>query len=304
MATKKALWAVLAYPTSSDISKVIETLEGAGARVMWVLHDKDRHDHDDKEGRFKTGDPVDAHHHICCGWAKNAPDWKRFTEMLAACGAVCPGRRGKYDPYSARVESPEHIEDYFAHMDEASKQNPYKYVYGYEALNYSEGFNIEDYLTYEGKRARAKQIRQDTAAETAADFAGLMAYIKENHICLYSNLLDRLHEEKSPLFAAAVSNVYPLTQYMRSRYHEDIAELENHVESLKVELDARNARIAKCEEAMRDARRDIRAYQNDCSILWNVVCMNGLQEALFETQFLAPTNEKNNKRIKELNGYE
>ena len=39
--TAKAIYSVLAYPTSADIDHVISTFVGSGGQCMWILHNKD-----------------------------------------------------------------------------------------------------------------------------------------------------------------------------------------------------------------------------------------------------------------------
>lgn len=202
---KKALWSIVSYPDSSDIKSVIDTLVGAGAQCMYVLHDKDT----------KNGQPIKPHYHIACGWETGAPTWTRFTQILASVGAVCPGKRGRFDPEQAKVNDPDSLEDYWAHEDEASLKAG-KYDYGKDAIIYTDGWNLAEYVTYTAKRKTAKSIRNDELKERAADFAFFCDLCREKDIMEYSTLCDLVRSAYPDKFGAFVQNSYAIKTYIDS----------------------------------------------------------------------------------------
>ena len=69
----KGIWSTVMYPESTDIDTALDILRGAGARCMWILHDKDKND---------KGEDKKPHYHVICGWVKGFPDYGKFVEIL------------------------------------------------------------------------------------------------------------------------------------------------------------------------------------------------------------------------------
>ena len=205
MATKKVLWCVMAYPDSSDLQTVLDTLTGAGAEYCYCIHDSDKN---------KNGEPLKPHTHIMCGWATGAPSWARFVEMLKSCGAVCPGKRGKYDPDSAEVHDPERAEEYLEHRDPGAVKAG-KYDYTGKAV-YSEGWHLPDYLTYTQKRDTRRAIRQEEKTEKVQACTRLFDVIVRENITEYCTLVDYLRASDPDLLGELVSNCYPVKAYLDS----------------------------------------------------------------------------------------
>ena len=87
----KGAYFFISYPESSDINRICEVLQGAGAEYAYILHDKDIWDDDgeDKQGnKHKAGDTKKPHYHILAGWDKGFPSWKTFKFLADSCGAV------------------------------------------------------------------------------------------------------------------------------------------------------------------------------------------------------------------------
>lgn len=206
MATKKALWCVIAYPDSSDLNTVLNTLTGAGAEYCYCTHDSDK---------SKDGEPLKPHTHIMCGWATGAPSWARFVDILKCCGAVCPGKRGKYDPDEAEVHDPDRAEEYLEHRDPGAVKAG-KHDYTGQAV-YSEGWCLSDYVTYNQKRKQAKQNRDDEKAERAEDCKLLFDLISNYGITEYCVLVDLLRSTNPDLLAALINNAYPVKSYIDSK---------------------------------------------------------------------------------------
>lgn len=223
MATKKALWCVEAYPGSSDLKKVLETLSGAGAQYCYCTHDGDKK---------KDGTPAKIHTHIMCGWATGAPTWADFVKLLKSCGAVCPGDRGQYDPDSAVVHDPDRAVEYLEHRDPGSVKVG-KCDYTGKAV-YSDGWHVEDYVTYNQKRKQAKQNRDDEKAERAEDCKVLFDLISDHGITEYCTLVDLLRSTNLELLAALINNAYPVKSYIDSkRGYERATTLDREKELLK-----------------------------------------------------------------------
>ena len=245
MATKKSLWGVLAYPSSSDLQKVLETLQGAGAQCAWCTHDADYK---------KDGTSADPHTHILCGWASNAPTWAKFVEILKSCGAVCPSDRGRYDPEAAKVHDPEKAVQYLEHTDQKSVAAG-KHCYKGKA-EFTDGWNVDDYITYAQKRATAKTIRADEMQERADDVSAIYQVIREHEFMEYFELADFVQSQMPDKFAALISNCYPIKSYLDS-YRNSIA-LSLKTQLCKVETDLRN-----CNSALADARRKRDYYKSE-----------------------------------------
>lgn len=223
MATKKALFEVIAYPDSSDLQKVLNVLTGAGAQYHYCTHDS---------CVDKDGNPIKTHTHILCGWSCGAPDWAQFVEILKSCGAVCPGERGRYDPESAKVYDSERADQYLEHRDPKSVEAG-KHDYTGKSV-YSEGWRLSDYVTYNEKRKQAKQCRDDDKAERAEDCKVLFDLISDHGITEYCTLVDLLRSTNPDLLAALISNAYPVKSYIDSkRGYERAVMMERERELLK-----------------------------------------------------------------------
>lgn len=247
MPTKKALWCVMAYPDSSDLKTVLDTLTGAGAEYCYCTHDSDKN---------KDGEPLKSHTHIMCGWATGAPSWARFVEILKACGAVCPGKRGKYDPDSAEVHDPDRAEEYLEHRDPGAVKAG-KYDYTGKAV-FSEGWCLSDYVTYNQKRKQAKQCRDDDKAERTEECKALFDLISEHAITEYCTLVDLLRSTNPDLLAALINNAYPVKSYIDSkRGYERAVTMERERELLKENRELK-AEIKRLKQEIVDANDTLR----------------------------------------------
>lgn len=257
MSTKKALWSVLSYPDSSDLNNVLQTLSGAGAQYCYCLHDGDFR---------KDGKPDKPHIHILCGWASGAPTWAKFVDLLKSCGAVCPGKRGQYDPASAEVHDPDRAEEYIEHRDPGSVKAG-KHDYTGKAV-YSNGWCLSDYVTYSQKRKQAKQVRADDKAERAADCIQLFDLISTHGITEYCVLVDMLRSTNSDLLASLLNNAYPVKSYLDSLRGYNCSvdssitkELKKKCRALEVENARLKAEIADLNDTIRDTKfRTIEQY--------------------------------------------
>lgn len=247
MATKKALWCVIAYPDSSDLKTVLDTLTGAGAEYCYCTHDSDK---------GKDGELLKPHTHIMCGWSTGAPSWARFVEILKSCGAVCPGKRGKYDPDEAEVHDPDRAEEYLEHRDPGAVKDG-KYDYTGKAV-YSEGWCLSDYVTYNQKRKQAKQTRDDEKAERAEDCKVLFDLICDHGITEYCTLVDLLRVTSPDLLAALINNAYPVKSYIDSkRGYERAVSAEREKELLKENRDLKEE-VKRLKQEIVDANDTLR----------------------------------------------
>lgn len=247
MATKKALWCVVSYPDSSDLEKVLKTLSGAGAQYCYCTHDGDK-----KE----DGTPAKVHTHIMCGWATGAPTWAKFVEILQSCGAVCPGDRGYYDPESAVVHDPDRAVEYLEHRDPKSVKAG-KCDYTGKAV-YSDGWCVEDYVTYNQKRKQAKQCRDDDKAERTEECKALFDLISEHGITEYCTLVDLLRSTNPDLLAALINNAYPVKSYIDSkRGYERAVTAEREKELLKENRDLKEE-VKRLKQEVVDANVTLR----------------------------------------------
>lgn len=245
----KALWSVIAYPSSADITHVISTFVGAGAQCMYILHDKDVK---------KDGKPKDPHFHIAVGWAKNAPDWSKFCDIMDESGhgignhgAICPSKiRHPYDPECARVKgSAEELAEYFLHRDEKSRAAG-KHLYSNDELKFTDKWDASGYQTYMQKRSTARKIRQDERAEKTADCAELFDIIRKYEFTEYCQLVDMLQSQYPEKLGGLLCNAYAVKSYLDSyrgyrssealtinkEYVKEINKLRAENERLKREL--------------------------------------------------------------------
>lgn len=112
----KGAYSVLAYPESSDIQKILDSILASGAEYSYILHDKDTWDEDgeDKQGnKHKAGELKKPHYHILIGWETGFPQnfkkWK--TEFCEPLGIVAPSKK------QCLVRNPQKAYDYLIHKD-------------------------------------------------------------------------------------------------------------------------------------------------------------------------------------------
>lgn len=234
----KALYSILIYPESGDIVKAKEMVLASGGQYMTALHDKDTK----QDGTLKK-----SHYHFACGWETGGLNWSKFVDFMKEFGGVCPGKRGARDPESAAVHDPDSLQMYFEHSDPKSQADPLKQMYEVEM---SEGWNVSDYGTYEKRRGTAKKIRADERAERTAAVSEVFDYIRKNEVFEYSVLVDKLRAEGSELLSSVITDAYPITAYLRSRWQSEQVrqtsmekELRSTVEDLRRDLEyERNSR--------------------------------------------------------------
>lgn len=234
----KALYSVIVYPESGDIEKAKQMILGSGGQYLLVLHSMDTK---------KDGSPAKPHYHLAIGWESGGLSWAKFVEFIKEFGGICPSDRRLYDPKSAKVHDPDQLVNYFEHKDKKSLANPRKMPYISES---SEGWNVHDYITYEKRRGTAKSIRADERAERTAAVSEVFDYIRKNEVYEYSVLVDKLRVEGSELLSSVITDAYPITAYLRSRWQSEQVrqssmekELRSTVEELRRDLEyERNSR--------------------------------------------------------------
>lgn len=245
MSNKKMLWSVIAYQENSDINRVINTFVGSGGQCMYILHDNDT-----KE----DGTPKKPHYHIAVGYAKGAPDWAKFCAIMTATadeqkhGAICPsGKRSPYDPDQATVRYPEKLSAYFLHRTDHDK-----YQYPDNALHYTEGFCIGDYITYAKNRQSAKQVRRDELDERAENFGFFCDLAQDKQIFEYSVLCDLVRSAHPDKLGAFLQNSYAIKSYIDSMRGyaatvtvDKVRELTKEVKTLSLERDDLAKRLAE-----------------------------------------------------------
>lgn len=270
--TSKALYSVVAYPESADILHVVGTFLGAGAQCMWILHNKDIK---------KDGTPKKPHWHIAVGWAKRAPDWEKFTEILDETGhglgdhgALCPSKlRHPYDPECARVKgSVNQLIDYFLHRDPKSIAAG-KYVYSeVDDLKVSEKWDGESYQTYTEKRANAKNIREDDRAEKVTDCTELFNIIRTYDFTEYCQLVDFLQSQRPELLGGLLVNCYAVKSYLDSYRCYSIHEQDDQVKRLTAQIKRQNLYIKQLEDTVEGLQHDYAEMQREyCSEVQRLV---------------------------------
>lgn len=269
--TSKALFSVLAYPTSADIEFVINTFVGAGGSCMWILHDKDTK---------KDGSKKDEHFHIAVGWSKRAPDWDKFCAIMDETGhgignhgALCPSkRRQPYDPEQARVKgSVDELREYFLHKDAKSRAAG-KHEYSEDELHYTDKWDGESYQTYTQKRQNAKSIRDDARQEKVADCSELFDIIRQHEFTEYCQLVDFLQSQKPDLLGGLLCNAYAVKSYLDSyrlyTYHEQ----DEQCKRLTAQLKRQNAYIKQLEGTIEGLQQDYASMQQEyCSEVQQLV---------------------------------
>lgn len=260
--TSKALYSVLAYPTSADIDHVINTFVGAGGSCMWILHDKDLK---------KDGTNKDDHFHIAVGWSKRAPDWDKFCAIMDETGhgagnhgALCPSnRRHPYDPEQARVKgSVEELKEYFLHRDAKSKLAG-KHEYSEQELHYTEKWDGDSYQTYTQKRANAKQAREDARQEKVADCSELFDIIRKHGFSEYCQLVDFLQCQKPDLLGGLLCNAYAVKSYLDSLRAYNAHDTDEQVKRLTAQIKRQNLYIKQLENTIEELQEDYKTIQEE-----------------------------------------
>lgn len=261
----KALFSVLAYPTSADIQHVIDTFVGAGGQCMWIMHDKDLK---------KDGTKKDDHYHIAVGWANRAPDWDKFCSIMDETGhgvgnhgALCPSKkRAPYDPEQARVKgSAAQLRDYFLHRDEKSRKEG-KHEYPESDLHYTDKWDGDAYQTYIQKRYNAKSIRDDAKQEKVVECSALFEIIRKHQFTEYCILVDYLQSQEPEMLAGLVSNAYAIKSYLDSyrcyNAHEENERAQRYVSQIK----RQNAYIKRLEDTITGLQEDYKTMQEEYCI--------------------------------------
>lgn len=193
----KGMYSFVAYPESSDIDKITETLTGSGAEWAWILHDKDND---------KDGNPKKPHWHILAGWENHFPTWRDFKRMCKEVGAVAVSSE------KCLVHDCAGVEAYLDHHNE-----PEKYQYSPDDIHISECFDSSSYQTKEMQRTKSRQARKQAAADADVEtFTAWMDFVSEQDCEDFATLIQLARVNRPELLAYMTSNTYVCKSYLDS----------------------------------------------------------------------------------------
>ena len=182
---KKRNWAFVLYPESAPADWQ-DLLQQTGLQcVISPLHDKDVN---------ADNTPKKAHYHVILAYS--GPTSFNVVKKLT-------------DSLKQPIPQPlEQIRGYYRYL--THKDNPEKAQYSDDDIKTLNGFNIADYVEL-------------TRSEVTAIKKQLQAFIRENAITEYSELMDILqdNEDMASAYEVASTNTYFFDKYLASRRHSE-----------------------------------------------------------------------------------
>lgn len=205
----KGMWHLIGYPESmKPLEDVLSILRGSGAKIAYVLHDKDWYTEDIVRDGVKVhskGDIKKAHYHFLCGWSRGFPDWDKLHDLCAECQIPV----GKYR--DIKVQDEKESLDYLTHPEE---KYPDKYHYPPEEVHVDLGFDPDAYIT----AAKRRKLESKAAADGKnADFSALFEVVRKSGIDEWHELLDMLADSRPDMIETLLSNAYPIKAYLDSK---------------------------------------------------------------------------------------
>lgn len=182
---KKRNWAFVLYPESAPADWQ-DVLQQTGLQcVISPLHDKDIN---------ADNTPKKAHYHVILAYS--GPTSFNVVKQLT-------------DTLKQPIPQPlEQIRGYYRYL--THKDNPEKAQYSDDDIKTLNGFNIADFVEL-------------TRSEVTAIKRQLQAFIRDNDITEYSELMDILQdsEEMASAYEVASTNTYFFDKYLASRRHSE-----------------------------------------------------------------------------------
>lgn len=205
----KGMWHLIGYPESmKPLEDVLNVLRGSGARVAYILHDKDTYREDVVRDGVKVhsaGDLKKSHYHFLCGWTNGFPDWDKLHDICEECKIPL----GRFKDVKVQDE-PESL-DYLTHPEE---KYPDKYHYSLDELHLDPGFDPDAYITAAKRR---KMESKAAGAEKSADFLALFEVVRKSGLDEWHELFDMLVDSRPDMVETLLSNAYPIKAYLDSK---------------------------------------------------------------------------------------
>lgn len=230
----KGMYSFVAYPESSDIDKITETLTGAGAEWAWILHDKDTD---------KDGNPKKPHWHILAGWENHFPTWRDFKRMTKEVCAVAVSSE------KCLVHDCAGMETYLDHHEELEK-----YQYSPDDIHMSECFDSASYQTKEMQRTKSRQARKQAAADLDVEtFTDWMDFVADQDCEDYATLIQLARAYRPELLVYMMANTYQCKAYLDSlrncggnRWRLEKQEMQAKISELENRCDRRYQLLEEC----------------------------------------------------------
>lgn len=188
---KKRNWAMVLYPESAPENWRQILAETGLQCAISPLHDKDIN---------PDGTPKKAHYHVimCYSGPTALSVVKKLTDSLN----------------QPNPQALEQVRGYYRYL--THKDNPEKYQYSAAEVSTINGFNITDYV--EPTKSEVNALKRD-----------IRAYIRENEIYEYSDLMDMLDtmedEHGQKMCEIANNNTIHFNSYLKSRRHKKDREI-------------------------------------------------------------------------------
>lgn len=183
---KKRNWAFVLYPESAP-KNWREQLQKTGLQcAISPLHDKDLN---------PTGEPKKPHYHVILCYS--GPTSYNVVKSLTN------GQLGQTIPQAL-----EQVRGYYRYLTHAD--NPEKAQYSTADIETINGFNISDFV--ELTRSEIVKLKRE-----------IQAFIRDNHICEYSDLMDLLMdagESMADHYEVAANNTLFFDRYLGSRRYK------------------------------------------------------------------------------------